>query len=118
MRSRTKSRRIDIEKLWSKLRRLQVEPADVVVVVSLRLNEHGGFDTDVNVAHWLEFPPGEEPAPNCLPIGVADHLAKLFAHQAALSRGGELFATLGASFGKAALETGARMFRNMRNKDG
>ena len=102
--------RPSLAKLFRAARRLDRDAPDVVVIVRLRLNEEGGWDTRWEGAHWLNFEQGAEPPPGALPPGVAEQLVKVFSYNAAQRVGGRAFASLDASFGKAAVDQISSLF--------
>jgi hypothetical protein len=112
--------RTDISRLWGKLRRADPPDrmADVIIVIRVRLNEETGeFESSWDSANWFKFNPGEEPPPGCLPAGVAEYLAKVFAYRTAQSIGGDMFATLGAGFGRHAVQSAGKMLQHMLNRE-
>jgi hypothetical protein len=99
-----KRRRPLIGWVLAKLRQVDSVEPDIVIGIRMRYRDDGGWNVVWNVAHWLKFDPGTEPLPNELPHGVAAELAKRFSYVAAKNAGGDFMATLGASFGKRAVE--------------
>lgn len=104
--------------LIKKLRHVDQKEADIVIAIRMRFTDDGGWNVLWHVAHWLKFDPGQEPPPNCFPPGVAEELAKRFAYEAAKTTGGDLLGTLGASFGKAAVDKLGEALGNFTRKEG
>jgi len=109
-------RRPTLDSLLKKLRKVDEEEPDVVIAIRLRFNEDGSWRIVWDAYHWLIFDPGHDPPPDTLPPGVAEQIVKTFAYQTAKSTGGDFFATLGASFGKAAVDKVTELLPYMRRK--
>jgi len=98
------ARRPSIDPIMSKLRKVDRDQPDVVIAFRLRMDEEGGWIARWTAHHWLQFEKGHEPPPGCLPPGVAEQIVKIMSYQAAQMAGGQAFASLGASFGRAAID--------------
>lgn len=114
---RTKAkRRVNLDSILKKLRLIDPVEPDVVIAIRLRATEEGGWDLKWNAAHWLIFDKGFEPGPGQLPPGVAERIVKAFAYETAKATGGDFFATMGASFGKAAVDKVTELLPHISRK--
>jgi hypothetical protein len=107
---------VSLNSLLKKLRLIDPVEPDVVIAIRLRATEDGSWDLKWDGCHWLIFDKGFEPRPDQLPPGVAERIVKAFAYETAKSTGGDFFATMGASFGKAAVDKVSELLPHIRRK--
>ncbi len=117
---RKRATRWSIDTVLKRLRGVDppTDRADIVVAVRMKLAPDGQSweEPRWNAHHYVEFEPGQEPPRGCLHPTVAVELSKLFAYEAAKSRGGDFAARIGASVGEGALEKLAELFPEMFNR--
>lgn len=111
-----RKRRVSIDSLLKKLRLVDSVEPDVVIAIRLRATDDGSWQIKWNGCHWLIFEPGFEPKEDELPPGVAERIVKAFAYETAKSASGDFMASIGASFGKAAVDKVTELLPHMRRK--